>query len=294
MLLSIPRISLIADDARNEFAATPEPAQTGPADGDQGSSQGKEHPEMGIKDLPRLILRDEKFLWIRPFQLKQADLPWAGVIVGSTAGLIATDRHAVGKILEHPPGNGFAFAHRVGQVGGPLTDAGVSGGFYLVGLWRRDDRARTTGLLGWEALADSLIITQVLKVATQRPRPSTDNGRLPNHDGDGEFFSGGSSFPSGHAAGAFALAAVTSQQYRDHPWVPPLAYGLAGLVSVSRVSERQHFPSDIFVGGVIGYLVGRHVCHEAERKPTDRARHWHALPYVPPSGGGAVRFTLDF
>ena len=294
VLLPIPRMSLIAADARDDSAATPGSTQTKAAGEDQGPSQGKERAEPGIRDLPRLILHDQKFLWIRPFQLKQADLPWAGVIVGSTAGLIATDRHAVGKILEHPPGNGFVFARRVGQAGGPLTDAGVSGIFYMVGHWRRDDRARTTALLGWEALADSLIITEVLKVATQRPRPSTDNGRLPNHDADGEFFSGGSSFPSGHAVGAFALAAVTAQQYRDHHWVPPLAYWLAGLVSVSRVSERQHFTSDVFVGGVLGYLVSRHVCHDAERTPTDSARHWNLLPYVPPSGGAAVLFSWDF
>ncbi len=294
VLLGTPRISLVAADAREDRAPTAKPAQTKVAGEDQSPSQEKDRPELGIKELPRLILQDQKFLWLRPFQLKRADLPWAGVIIGTTAGLIAGDRHAAEEILERPPGNGFAFTRRVGQAGGPLTDAGVSGVFYLVGHWRGDDRARTTGLLGWEALADSLIITQALKLATQRPRPSTDNGRLPNHHGDGEFFSGGSSFPSGHAVGAFALAAVTAQQYHEHPWVPPLAYGLAGLVSVSRVSERQHFPADIFVGGVLGYLVGRHVCHEAERKPADSARHWHVLPYMPPSGGAAVLFTWDF
>jgi membrane-associated phospholipid phosphatase len=294
VLLSTPRICLAAANARDDSAPTAGPAQKEAAGEDQIPSQDKNRAVPEIKNLPRLILLDQKFLWLRPFQLKRDDLPWAGVIVGSTAGLIAGDRHVAEEILEHSPGKGFAFARRVGQVGGPLTDAGVSGIFYLVGHWRGDDHARTTALLGWEALADSLIITQVLKVATQRPRPSTDNGTLPNHNSDGEFFSGGDSFPSGHAVGAFALAGVTAIQYRDHLWVPPLAYGLAGLVSVSRVSERQHFPSDIFVGGVLGYLISRHVCHEAERNPTDSTHHWHVLPYVPLSGGAAVLFTWDF
>ncbi|MBZ5553491.1 MAG: phosphatase PAP2 family protein [Acidobacteriia bacterium] len=294
VLLWTPGISLAATGPRDDSALDGRPAQAEGTGEDHSSTQGKDRPDLRIKDLPRLILRDQKFLWLRPFQLKRADLPWAGVVAGTTAGLIAGDRHAAEEILERPPGSGFAFVRRVGQAGGPLTDAGVSGIFYWLGQWRGDDRARTTGLLGWEALADSLLITQALKVATQRPRPSTDDGRLPNHHGDGQFFSGGSSFPSGHAVGAFALATVTAQQYRDHPWVPPLAYGLAGLVSVSRVSERQHFPSDIFVGGVLGYLVGRHIFHEAETRPADNARHWHVLPYVPPSGGAAVLFTWDF
>src|SRR6184192_4438522 len=54
-------------------------------------------------------------------------------------------------------------------------------------------------------------------------------------------------FPSGHSIGAFSLATVFARRYREHRWVPWVAYGLAGLVSFSRITAQAHFPSDVFV-----------------------------------------------
>jgi len=36
------------------------------------------------------------------------------------------------------------------------------------------------------------------------------------------------------------------------PWV---AYGLAGVVGLSRLNAQAHFPSDIFFGAALGYSV---------------------------------------
>ena len=56
-------------------------------------------------------------------------------------------------------------------------------------------------------------------------------------------------FPSGHTAGAFAVATIFSRRYgRWHPWVPWIAYPLAGLTGISRITDSAHFPSDVFVG----------------------------------------------
>src|SRR5260370_26460303 len=38
-----------------------------------------------------------------------------------------------------------------------------------------------------------------------------------------------------------------------------MAYGLASLVSVSRLKAHQHFPSDVVVGSVIGNLVAQDI-----------------------------------
>src|SRR6266446_4983795 len=44
------------------------------------------------------------------------------------------------------------------------------------------------------------------------------------------------------------------------------AYAFAVAISVSRVTARQHFPSDVLVGGTLGYLIGGYVVrhHSAE------------------------------
>ena len=77
--------------------------------------------------------------------------------------------------------------------------------------------------------------------------------------GCGGLVSERASFPSGHAVGAFALAAVFSARYRDHRWVPWVAYGVATLVGFSRITLQSHFPSDVFAGSVLGGVIGHAV-----------------------------------
>ncbi|HSA93799.1 MAG TPA: phosphatase PAP2 family protein [Terriglobales bacterium] len=230
----------------------------------EGGQPGSDAPRVEpprLKELPRQILRDQKFLWLRPFRLKKSDAPWVATLGGATAALIATDPDVAREISEDPPGSGYAFSHRVSQVGGAAGDLGVASAFYLIGRWRGNERARTTGLLGYRAFADAFIITQALKTVTQRPRPTTAGGTMLIDNAEGDFFEGGRAFPSGHAAGSWALATVVACQYQHKRWMAIVAYSLAGLVSVSRTFEREHFPSDVLVGGALGFMIGRHVCH---------------------------------
>jgi len=76
--------------------------------------------------------------------------------------------------------------------------------------------------------------------------------------GGGGFFQGGSSFPSEHSAAAWAVAGVVAHEYPG-PLPKIFAYGLASLVSYSRIRGQQHFPSDVFIGGIIGSLVARQI-----------------------------------
>jgi membrane-associated phospholipid phosphatase len=66
-------------------------------------------------------------------------------------------------------------------------------------------------------------------------------------------------FPSGHTASAFAVATIVSGRYPKHRWLPYVAYGVAGALSLSRLPTQAHFPSDIFIGAAMGYSIGRFV-----------------------------------
>ena len=119
-----------------------------------------------------------------------------------------------------------------------------------------NDHLRETGLLSAEALIDSGIVVTALKTASQRQRPAVDHS-------SGEFFDGGSSFPSGHASSAWSVATVIAQEYGHHrPLVQVAAYGLATAVSLSRYTGRNHFLSEVLVGSAIGYATGRYVYHK--------------------------------
>jgi membrane-associated phospholipid phosphatase len=101
---------------------------------------------------------------------------------------------------------------------------------------------------------DASIVSGVLKVAFNRERPDKPMG-------NGSFWGGGRSFPSGHATATWSLATVVARRYRDKPLVGISAYGVATAVSFARVGGLNHYPSDVFVGAAIGTLVGRFVLH---------------------------------
>ena len=67
------------------------------------------------------------------------------------------------------------------------------------------------------------------------------------------FREGGGSFPSGHAAFSFALAAVVAFYY---PRVGMLFFAAAILMGAARVAAGAHWPSDVLGGAIIGIIVG--------------------------------------
>ena len=73
----------------------------------------------------------------------------------------------------------------------------------------------------------------------------------------GSILGGTYGFPSGHSIAAFSVATVVARRYGNHRWVPYAAYGMAALVGFSRLSLLSHFVSDVFMGGALGYSIGR-------------------------------------
>jgi membrane-associated phospholipid phosphatase len=149
--------------------------------------------------------------------------------------------------------------------GSPYATLGGAAGLYFIGLRTHNEHLAETGRLGAEAIIDSLLVVNALKLATNRERPNEGNGQ-------GGFWPHGTrsyevdgSFPSGHAAESFALARVIASEYPSKP-VPLAAYAFAFAISTSRVTARQHFSSDVLVSGTFGYLIGGYVVrrHAAE------------------------------
>ena len=101
-----------------------------------------------------------------------------------------------------------------------------------------------------------------LKRLTYRARP------------DGEHKRSNASFPSSHAANAFAIAAVLARHWRR---AAPALWALAALIAASRVYLNRHFTSDVLVGAAIGILCAWAVYREWERRRI-RAEERSALP----------------
>jgi membrane-associated phospholipid phosphatase len=219
-----------------------------------------------VTKLTRNILMDQKDIWTSPFHMNRHDaIPWI-VIGAATGALIATDRHIARQLPNTV--DQVAISKDVSNIGAVYTVLPITAGLYIGGAISHNPKARETGILGGEAALDSLIVVAVLKGVTQRPRPLESNG-------NGSFFTGGGSFPSGHSAEAWALASVVAHEYNKNILYPITAYGLASLVSFSRLSGQQHFASDIVVGSAIGWFIGRyvfqtHVDHSIHRRPPSK------------------------
>lgn len=203
------------------------------------------------------ILRDQKGIWTAPFHWQQSDAKWIAPLLLSTGALIVTDRRTSGALVAHGDNlTRLRISKDISYLGTAYASGGTAALFYIAGRLKHDERAKETGLLAAEAFLDSSIVVESLKVASQRQRPPADHS-------SGEFFDGGSSFPSGHAISAWSVATVISQEYGPrHPAVRYGAYALATAVGISRYTGRKHFLSDVLAGSAMGYGIGRYVYHQ--------------------------------
>jgi membrane-associated phospholipid phosphatase len=211
-----------------------------------------------LQDCLRDILHDQKGLWSSPAHMHAGDLEWLLPLAGVEALAVHYDRQALDAVGKSQ--TRVNFGTDVSQLGASYTIAGVSSTFYLIGHFGHHQRMRATGVRGLEAMGDALIITEALKLATQRSRPtatSSEPGQFWPH-GFRQFNWNGS-LPSGHSAETWAFVHVLASEYQDKPWVGVLAYSAGALVSTSRVLARKHFPSDVVAGGALGYLTGGYV-----------------------------------
>ncbi len=219
-------------------------------------------PERDVswRRLPANFLHDQKDLWLFPVQLARGRhlLPTVGV-VGITAGLLVADPHDAPYFRRTAGFHGFNRAFS--GTATALEIALVPASFYAAGLVRKDSYAQKTALLAGEAVADGMVLTVVMKAVSRRLRPSDI---APQGDFSDTFFrshksifGSGSSFPSAHTVAAFSVATVYARRYRNHRWVPWVAYGIAGAIGFSRVTLQSHFPADVFLGAALGYAISR-------------------------------------
>jgi hypothetical protein len=269
-------------------------AQTSSQNSSQASTgeANTEHPASAVPTVfAANVVRDQKQIWTAPFKARIEDLNWLVPVAGVTAGLINADAELSSRI--DTTGTLARHANTISN-GGLALSVGGAGGLYLLGKLRSDDHERETGIVGVEAATDGLIVTEALKMVTLRERPTDGNGR-------GLFYENGSvlnsSFPSAHSTIAWAVASAVSHEYPGL-FTKGFTYSAATLVSLARVYGKDHFPSDVFVGAVAGWLIGREVYsshhdldlnagggwgtfHRDKALPEDAVRSTPFSPYVP-------------
>jgi hypothetical protein len=232
---------------------------------------------------------DQNDIWTSPKNLRFSDTTWLVPMSGLAAGLLVTDadfgRHSSrdAKTMSR---------YTTVSNAGIAALAGSAGLMYVFSYKNHNSHWRETGFLAGEAALNSLMVTEAAKYSFRRDRPIQG-------DGTGSFFQNGASFPSEHSAAAWSIASVIAHEYPG-PLTKLLAYGAAGLVSYSRVRARQHFPSDVLLGALIGEL-SAYTVYKRHHDPELGGDEWESWSsktrrmFVDPSPGyrGSPYVPLD-
>jgi membrane-associated phospholipid phosphatase len=163
------------------------------------------------------------------------------------SNLIILGGAGAGALATHPKDEAIALRTNDNEqifVAGDVLGNGVVQAAAGLAVWaggrmKHNQRIGTLGIDLVQAQIVSGLITDSLKLATDRTRP------------DGDQYS----FPSGHTSTAFAAAAVLQSHFGWKVGVP--SYLMAAYVGSSRVAAYRHYASDVIFGAGIGLAAGR-------------------------------------
>jgi membrane-associated phospholipid phosphatase len=212
-------------------------------------------------------LTDTRDIAISPYRWNKYQwIVFSGVVV-ITAAFFTQDARI--QIVVEKNQNAFmdnASKYGLERLGSGLYALPAMGLLYGVGAITKNDKARYTALKGIEAFVLANVFSTLMKQLTQRHRPYNDNPPNPNI-WEGPFhLTMNTSFPSGHSTNIFSIATVVATAYKKTIWVPIVCYTLAGLTAASRVYQNDHWFSDVFVGSVLGFAIGKTIMNNHFKK----------------------------
>ena len=173
------------------------------------------------------------------------------ILAAIEAGDIRVAR-AVAPIDDHPVGHAIGKLGEAGDQPPLLALAVVTA---AAGVFRNDRKLAAAGLAMLVAQSVAGELKKIVKSHVERTRPrlliENDEYAVKLH---GSKDPARSSFPSGHTAGAVAVAAVTVRAYPEQRLA---AFGAAAVLGVLQVPRRAHYVSDVVAGALVGLVAGK-------------------------------------
>ena len=229
------------------------------------------------------LLLDIKDYYTAPLHWDLKD--WA--YFGGAVGLFAAAHHYDSQVRTHFIKQG---AQPIGGSSKDLQDA-IPMAAAIVGTWAYANlidsgpgRHEAWNMV--EAGGLATVTSYALKFAAGRERPNeTDD---PNR-----WRKAGSSFPSFHAAAAFAIGTVLAESGNDDNRIMRrvLGYGaVAGYTAFERLKHNAHWLSDDVAGAAIGGATAHFILERDSER--NSARNGSALSITPLPGGAMVSYNL--
>lgn len=194
-----------------------------------------------------------------PLHWKQKQWIKFGLFAAGTATLFYYDEDLYSLISENRSDFSRAATRYVLEPLGNYTTFALLTGMAGYGILTKKQRPLNTSILAIESLIITSSITLIPKNLLGRVRP-IHTSPLSSTEWKGPL--GGRSFWSGHTAAAFSVATVIAEMYKKEiPVIPYIAYSSAALAGLSRIHDFKHWPSDVFVGAVVGMAISKMVVH---------------------------------
>ncbi len=214
-------------------------------------------PEPGLERLDpafemvmEKVDKDLRYLLSSPFRLTPRGKAIVGVTLITSLVLLNNDAGFHEDISGNKKDRYDDIYHPFREFDDHLIEA--TAGFYLLGYLLEDKGIKSDTLLALESAALSALFAGV---------PAMVIGRSPPGDGEGdkkyEPFEKVGSLPDVNSAVIFSMAGALS---RERGILSTLFwYGVATGVGLSRIYYDDAWPSDVFLGAVIGAAIGRSV-----------------------------------
>jgi membrane-associated phospholipid phosphatase len=119
-------------------------------------------------------------------------------------------------------------------------------GALCIGKLTNNQELFENGIKSGVAIVASMSVATVMKYAIDRKRPFVTYPDIQSNETEL-----GHSFPSGHTTAAFATATSASLMFPKWYVIVP-SYAWASTVAYSRLYLGAHYPSDVFVGAILG------------------------------------------
>jgi membrane-associated phospholipid phosphatase len=254
----------------------------------QNPSKQNQHQSFASK-----VGGDVVFILSSPLRSNQKDgLKFLAITAITTALVTLFDEQIDKKFIERndfyiKPAIGLA---KMGDVYDKTSSqyvlAGLSASLLTGGLILKDKNLLETMRLMIEAAVIAGAITQIGKSISGRSRPYRDDGPLTFEWFEFSVKKEKRAFPSGHATSAFSMMTVLAKRFNSL-WIKIPVYTVALSVALQRLESRNHWGSDVFLGGAIGYWVASALVnrYKAQTKSS------FVNPYLSRNGLG-IRFNF--
>jgi len=168
-----------------------------------------------------------------------------GVALGAAIGIRQDLDDRVRHDTAANPDRWGEVSHTLGKLGEAPIQVPLLAVLWGTSVWMQDAELNSFAHAVVSAYTINGLSVLAIKAVTDTDRPDPDWN-------DGRW-----GFPSFHAASTFAIAGVVEEYYGWPAALP--AYTLAGLISWSRIDERDHDLSDVVFGAAMGWVIGKSV-----------------------------------